>query len=203
MVPRLSTYGIVQLSYLCQAHWSKSRFNLPFSGISDIEHLFKCSKTQWKYNIYFIRLFWEVKEIMQAKCWTHHSVHSQHSINANLLKTKVSRFDLANSQLLLFKHEAHGRCWCVFPSPPLNPLDVLLPLLHIGGAAPVPLHSLTWALVTLPVEVLLSLILAEEAFQDGAGNGQHHGGGSRVAQPHGQEGGGHHHPQNEPGNRGS
>lgn len=60
-------------------------------GISDVGHLFECSKIRWKSRIYFLRLFWEVNEIMQAKCWTHHSVRSQHSMNANLLKTKVSR----------------------------------------------------------------------------------------------------------------
>lgn len=64
--------------------------------------------------------------------------------------------------------------------------------------APIPLHSLTCILFTLLAGVLSNLLLTKETFQDGIGNGKHHGSGSSVAQPHGQERGGHHHPQDEP-----
>lgn len=55
------------------------------------------------------------------------------------------------------------------------------------GLAPVPFPKLTCAVVTLLAEVLPSLLVVKEALEDGVGNGQHHGGGGRVAQPHGQE----------------
>lgn len=46
--------------------------------------------------------------------------------------------------------------------------------------------SLTCALI-IPMKVLPSFAVAEEAFEDGIGDGQHHGSGGCVAQPHGQE----------------
>ena len=111
----------------------------------------------------------------------------------NFLK-KVPWFDLVNSQLLLL-NLAHSRC-SISVSPWLSPTPSGCPHSHSSTLVeflPVPSHRLTCFLFTLPAEVFTNL-LAKETLQDGAGDGQHHGRGGRVAQPHGQKGGGHHHP---------
>lgn len=68
---------------------------------------------------------------------------------------------------------------CLYPGPSPTPHPAAM-------VSPWQPSSLTCVLI-IPIKVLPSFAVAEEAFEDGVGDGQHHGSGGRVAQPHGQE----------------